>query len=184
MPFGSVHAPPDQLSEAEPSRCSRALSLKPFTCSKRITIRFAKRARAKGFNGWSMRARAKSRRPRAFNSKFRHFSPGGRSPSSTRRVYRIHGGLTSLLRALTKLSVSDAKKLGKRRRSFGCEIFVGPKMSFDDLGRRFLRVIDYGFRLFGFGIAAAQDSLHRDIEPGGESGDVVCVRFAGAVFDA
>src|SRR5215213_9780648 len=148
MPFGSVHAPPDQLSEAEPSRCSRALSLKPFTCSKRITIRFAKRARAKGFNGWSMRARAKSRRPRAFNSKFRHFSPGGRSPSSTRRVYRIHGGLTSLLRALfvvtTELSVSNAKQLGKRNRSFGCEIFVGTKVGFDNFRCGLFGVIDHG----------------------------------------
>src|SRR5215213_2414010 len=147
MPFGSVHAPPDQLSEAEPSRCSRALSLKPFTCSKRITIRFAKRARAKGFNGWSMRMRAKSRRPRAFNSKFRHFSPGGRSPSSTRRVYRIQCGLTSLLRALalTKLSVSDAKQLGKRSGSVGCEIFVGTKVSFDDLGCWLFWIVDHGF---------------------------------------
>src|SRR6185369_9718906 len=53
--------------------------------------------------------------------------------------------LTSLLRALTELGVSDAKQLGKGRRSFGCEIFVGPKMCFDDLGRGFFRIIDHGF---------------------------------------
>src|SRR5215207_1648470 len=150
MPFGRVHAPPDQLSEAEPSRCSRALSLKPSTCSKRITIRFAKRASVKGFNGWSMRTRAKSRRPKAFNSKFRHFSPGGRSPSSTRRVYRIHCGLTSLLRALigvalTELRVSNAKQLGKRRGSFGRKIFVGAKVSFDNLRCGLFRIINHGF---------------------------------------
>src|ERR1044072_5320323 len=132
-----------------------------------------------------MRTRAKSRRPRAFNSKFRHFSPGGKSPSSTRRVYRIQRGLTSLLRVgLAELSVSDAKQLGKRRRSFGREIFVGAKMSFDDLGRGFCRIVDHGFRFFGFGIATTQNSLHRNVEPRGESRDVVCVRFAGAVFDA
>src|ERR1043165_9801147 len=145
MPLGSVHAPPDQLSEAEPSRCSRAVSLKPSICSKRITIKFAKRARSKGLSGWSMRTRAKSRRPRAFNSKFRHFSPGGRSPSSTRRVYRIHVGLTSLLRALAlaELSVSNAEELGKRGGSFRCEIFVGAKVSFDDLGRGLFGIIDH-----------------------------------------
>src|SRR6185503_20197142 len=102
-----------------------------------------------------MRARAKSRRPRAFNSKFRHFSPGGRSPSSTRRVYRIHAGLTSLLRVLAfaELSVSDAKQLGKRRGSFGSEIFVGAQVSFDDLGRGLFGIIDHGFRFFGLRIA-------------------------------
>src|SRR5215213_2261596 len=179
MPFGSVHAPPDQLSEAEPSRCSRAASLK--------------RARLKGFNGWSMRTRAKSRRPRAFNSNFRHFSPGGRSPSSTQRVYRIHCGLTALSGALfaaafvqlsAELSVSDAKQLGKRRRSFGCEIFIGAKVSFDNLRRRLFRIIDHGFCFFGLRIATAENPLHRNVEPRGESRDVVCIRFAGAVFDA
>src|ERR1044071_3998488 len=98
-----------------------------------------------------MRTRAKSRRPRAFNSKFRHFSPGGKSPSSTRRVYRIEVGLTSLLRtAATELSVSDAKQLGKRSRSFGREIFVGAQVSFDDLRGWLFRVVDHGFRFFGF----------------------------------
>src|SRR5262245_9808949 len=113
-------------------------------------MRFAKRASSKGFNGWSIRTRAKSRKPRAFNSKFRHFSPGGRSPSSTRRVYRIACGLTSLLRALfatapAELCVSDAKQLGECRRSFRGEILVRSEVSFDDLRRWFFRVIHHGF---------------------------------------
>ena len=58
------------------------------------------------------------------------------------------------------------------------------KMSFDDLGSWFFRVIDHGFRLFLLGVATTQDALHRHVEPRGESCDVVCVRFAGAVFDA
>src|ERR1044072_5964181 len=120
-------------------------------------MRFAKRASSKGFKGWSIRARAKSRRPRAFNSKFRHFSPGGRSPSSTRRVYRIHVGLTSLLRiAFAELSVSNAKQLGKRGGSFGGEIFVGAKVSFDDLGHGLFGIIDHGFLFFCFRIATAE----------------------------
>src|SRR6185369_247398 len=58
-------------------------------------------------------------------------------------------GLTPLLRALfataAELSIGDAKQLGKGGRSFGCEIFVGTKMSFDDLGRGFFRIVDHGF---------------------------------------
>src|SRR5215213_9232493 len=57
-------------------------------------------------------------------------------------------------------------------------------MSFDDLGCWLFRIIDHRFSFFGFWVATAQDSLHRDVEPGSEPGDVVRVGFTGAVFDA
>src|SRR5215212_7100464 len=85
----------------------------------------------------------------------------------------VSTGLPPFLRGLVsaapaELRVRNAEELRERGGSFRREIAVGAQMGLDYLGRRLLRIIDHGRRRFGLSLAAAENALHRHVEPSGQ----------------
>src|ERR1700752_4400740 len=93
------------------------------------------------------------------------------------------GGLIKVSTELAMLRVGDPKKFVKRGSSFRRERTICTKMCFDNLRQGFLRIINYWLGRFVLRRTTAENSFDRDFEPRRESRDIVCVGFAGSVFD-